>query len=49
MKRTNKLPLLYMLGTMALVGAATCLFVYHCFDEADFELDTYDEHSEDYL
>ncbi len=38
-----------LLGTVVLIGAAAYIFVNSQFDEEDFEFDTYDEHSEDYL
>lgn len=41
--------MLYFLGTVLLLGTVACLFVYHCFDGEELEIDTYDEHNEDYL
>lgn len=49
MNRTNATPLFYTLGAIVLASTAACLFVYHCFDRDHFDIDTYDEHDEDYL
>lgn len=49
MKRTYTSPLLFIIGTMLLAGTAAYVFVYRSFNRDEFELDTYDEHSEDYL
>ncbi|CAM3598163.1 hypothetical protein POKO110462_11330 [Pontibacter korlensis] len=49
MKRTEKAPLLYFVGTILLISTAAYFFIYKYFDEEDFEFDTYDEHTEDYF
>ncbi|WP_170866142.1 hypothetical protein [Pontibacter flavimaris] len=49
MNRPDSAPILLLLGTVLLIGAAAYLLVNNSFDEKDFEFDTYDEESADYL
>ncbi|MDX5438427.1 MAG: hypothetical protein LPK03_14580 [Pontibacter sp.] len=49
MNRTYTSPLLFIIGAMLLAGTAACLFVYRSFNSDEFDIDTNDEHSEDYL
>ncbi|SFF90552.1 MULTISPECIES: hypothetical protein [Pontibacter] len=49
MNQSKETPLLFLLGTALLIGAAAYLLISCQFDEEDFEFDTYDEDSEDYL
>ncbi|WP_266205421.1 hypothetical protein [Pontibacter kalidii] len=49
MNKPDTAPLMLLLGTVLLIGAAAYLLVNNSFDEKDFEFDTYDEDSEDYL
>jgi hypothetical protein len=49
MTHTNKTPLLVLLGTVLIAGTAACLFLFNCFNEGEFNIDTHDEHNDDYL
>ena len=49
MNKPNETPVLLLLGTALIIGAAAYLLVSCQFDEEDFQFDTYDEHNEDYL
>jgi hypothetical protein len=49
MKRTNTTPLFFVLGTVLLAGVAACVFVYNCFENRAYDIDTHDEDYEDYL
>ncbi|PRY12383.1 hypothetical protein CLV24_108127 [Pontibacter ummariensis] len=52
MKRTKTKSLLFVFGaTLLALSTATCLFVYNCFNDEAFDIDTSDEDEdeEEYL